>query len=347
MEKILNDGTLREFLSLIDEAQKVVICAHVGPDGDAVGSSLVIKQWLVRRGKQVEIILPNAFPDFLSWMPGAEEIKIFYRHEVTFRPIIQAADLFFIVDMNQPTRLMGLEEAVMANSAPKIMIDHHLNPSDFCQVTVSRPDMCATGEVLCHLLYQLGDLDNITPEMAVCIYAAMMCDTGAFTYASSRPEVYECISKLLARGIDKDRIYRNVYWTYSPTRMRLMGYMLYVKMELMLELNASIMVLTNEERRMFGIKNGDTEGFVNMPLQMSGMRLSVFLSEDTENSGLVKVSLRSVDDFPCDEMAVRFFNGGGHRNASGGRLFCTMEEAVEKTKEAIRFYAPQLSAKLL
>ena len=167
----------------------------------------------------------------------------------------------------------------------------------------------------------------------------MMCDTGAFTYNSNRAVVYECISYLLNRGIDKDRIYRNVFWTYSLARMRLTGYLLYVKMEVLSELHASIITLTNQERKMFSVKNGDTEGIVNMPLQMCGMRLSVFLSEDTEHAGVVKVSLRSVDDFPCNDMSARFFNGGGHKNASGGRLYCSMDEAVQKVREAIKSYA--------
>jgi phosphoesterase RecJ-like protein len=227
----------------------------------------------------------------------------------------------------------------MANPAPKIMIDHHLNPTDFCQLVISRPDMCASAEVICHLLYQLGEMEQITPDEATCIYAAMMCDTGAFTFNSNRAVVYECISHLLNRGIDKDKIYRNVFWTYSIARMRLTGYLLYVKMENLPELHASIITLTNQERKMLGIKNGDTEGIVNMPLQISGMRLSVFLSEDTEHDGVVKVSLRSVDDFPCNDMSAQFFNGGGHKNASGGKLYCSMEEAIEKVRKAIKSYA--------
>ncbi len=340
MENIITNETLSEFLSLIDGAQRIVICAHIGPDGDAVGSSLAIKHWLAARGKEATIIFPNSFPDFLSWLPGADEIKIFYKHEVTYNAIIHRADLFIIADLNQSARLMGMEQAVLRNPAPKIMIDHHLSPSDFCNVVISRPEMCATGEVLCHLLHQMGQLEHISEQTAICLYTAMMCDTGAFTYASSRPQVYECISHLLAHGIDKDRIYRQVFWTSSPARMRLQGYMLYVKLDLMPEMHAAIMTLTNEERRQFGIKNGDTEGFVNIPLQIAGMQLSVFLSQDTEAPEVVKVSLRSVDNFPCDVMAARYFNGGGHSNASGGRITCTMEQAVERVKAAIWEFAP-------
>lgn len=343
MEKILIEEEQRLFLDLIDKAKKVVICAHVSPDGDAIGSTLALKHWLTGKGKQVTVVVPNIFPDFLHWMPGAEDVKVYLKHEEEVNPIVAEADLFIIADLNDSTRMQELEACVLANPAPKIMIDHHLNPTDFCQLVVSRPDMCATAEVICHLLHQLGELEQITTEEATCLYAAMMCDTGAFTYNSNRAVVYECISYLLNRGIDKDKIYRNVYWTCSLARIRLTGYLLYVKMETIPEMHTSIITLTNKERKLFGIKNGDTEGIVNMPLQISGMRLSVFLSEDTERAGIIKVSLRSVDDFPCNDLSAQFFNGGGHLNASGGRLSCTMDEAVQKVHEAIKSYAHLLN----
>jgi len=342
MEKILEEREMKTLLALIEGAQHPVICPHINPDGDAIGSSLALKHFLARKGKVAEVVVPNHFPDFLRWMPGAETIKVFAHHEEKVKPIIEAADLFLIADLNDSRRLMGLEAAVLENPAQKVMIDHHINPGDFCQMVISHPEMCATGEVLCHLLYQMGEMDNLTQEEATCLYAAMMCDTGAFSFASNRAVIYECISLLLSKGIDKDRIYRNVFWTASPARMRLQGYMLYVKLKIVNGLHASVMTLTNEERRLFHIKNGDTEGLVNMPLQIQGMRLSVFLAEDTESEGVVKVSLRSVDDFPCNEMAAEFFNGGGHKNASGGRLECTMEEAQKKVDEALKKYGDLL-----
>ena len=343
MEKILTEEGLRRFSDLTDNATKVVICAHVSPDGDAIGSTLALKHWLTRKGKQVTVVMPNFFPDFLHWMPGALDIMVYMKHEETVAPIVAEADLFLITDLNDSSRMQELEACVLANPAPKIMIDHHLNPTDFCHLVISRPDMCASAEVICHLLHQLGELEKITSDEATCLYAAMMCDTGAFTFNSNRAVVYECISFLLDRGIDKDKIYRNVFWTYSLARMRLTGYMLYVKMEVLPELHASIITLTNQERKMFSVKNGDTEGIVNMPLQIAGMRLSVFLSEDTEHDGVVKVSLRSVDDFPCNELSAQYFNGGGHKNASGGRLYCGMEEAVQKVREAIKSYSHLLN----
>lgn len=342
MENTLSEKELKEFRKLLDDCTKVVISAHVGPDGDAIGSALGLANYLRRKGKQVTVAMPNIFPDFLKWMPGADSILIYTRQQEQAKAAIEQADLIIICDLNQPSRLSGLEEHVMASQAPRILIDHHLDPAYFCQLTVSRPEMCATGEVICHLLHQLGELNSISQDEAVCLYAAMMCDTGAFSFNSNRPVIFECISHLLARGIDKDQIYRNVFYTASEGRLRLQGYLLYVNMKVLHNYHTTIITLTNEERRRFNVKNGDTEGLVNIPLQILGMRLSIFINEDTEHPGTMKLSLRSVDDFPCDQMASRFFNGGGHKNASGGKLVCTMEEACETVKKAVETFSEML-----
>ena len=323
----------------------VIICTHVNPDGDAIGSSLALKHHLERKGKQATIAVPNVFPDFLNWLPGADSILIYTKHKEQIATALNAADLVIVCDLNQPNRLGGLEEAIMASKAPRILIDHHLDPdTSFCQTIISEPAMCATGEVICHMLSQQNELDDISENEATCLYTAMMCDTGAFSFNSNRPVIYEHISRLLAKGIDKDQIYRNVFWTASEGRLRLQGYLLYVNMKVLHELHTTIITLTNEERRRFKVKNGDTEGIVNIPLTMLGMRLSVFINEDTEHPGIMKLSLRSVGDFPCDQMASRFFNGGGHKNASGGKLQCTMQEAIEKVKAAIDAYADHLKS---
>ena len=350
MEKILTEEQLALLQSKIDEAQRVACVCHVNPDGDALGSTLAIAAWMKVLGKECAVVMPNRFPDFLQWMPGAPDIVRYDKHADKADAILRQADLLWVCDMNAANRALGME-VILSECVERshqgglfmVMTDHHLDPNpSFCNLQVSRPEMCATCEVLCHLLWQMGRMDMLTEIEATCLYTGMMTDTGAFTYASSRSVIYECISLLLARGIDKDRIYRNVFWTSTPNRMRLVGYMLYVKMETIPGMNATVMTLTNQERRMLGVKNGDTEGIVNMPLQIQGMRLSVFISEDTEHPGFVKFSLRSVDDFPCNEMSARFFNGGGHKNASGGRLQCTIEEAVEIFHRAVKEFAPLL-----
>lgn len=156
---------------------------------------------------------------------------------------------------------------------------------------------------------------------------------------------YTTLSGNADKGFDKDKIYRNVFFSYSVDRFRLLGYMLYVKLEYFPEYHASLMTLTREEQKRFSHRKGDTEGFVNMPLQIRKSRLSVFLREDTERNGMVRVSLRSVDDFPCNRMAEEFFNGGGHLNAAGGELACTMDEAVERVRVALKKYTPLLAVK--
>ena len=166
-----------------------------------------------------------------------------------------------------------------------------------------------------------------------------MTDTGGFTYNSTRPEIFYIISLLLAKGIDKDRIYRNVFHTFSPMRLRLTGYVLYEKLRILTPLRASYYIITKEEQRRFNFIKGDAEGLVNMPLQIKGHRLSISLREDSENENVVWISLRSVDDFPCNEMSARFFNGGGHKNAAGGKLYCNVAEAEKIVQDAIRAYA--------
>ena len=325
---------------LPSSGSRIVICTHVNPDGDAIGSSLALKHFLERKGRQVTVIVPNIFPDFLKWLPGADTILVYSKQQNQTKQAIDSAGLIIVCDLNQPNRLAALEQDIMACKAPRILIDHHLDPDkDFCQHIFSEPTMCATGEVICSILCQEGELDNISVEEATCLYTAMMCDTGAFSFNSNRPVIYEYISRLMARGIDKDQIYRNVFYTASEARLRLQGFLLYVNMKVLHEHHTAIITLTNEERRHFKIKNGDTEGIVNIPLTMLGMRLSVFINEDTEHPGTMKLSLRSVGDFPCDQMASRFFNGGGHKNASGGKLQCTMPEAIEKVKAVIENYS--------
>lgn len=335
------------FLDQIEASRHAVICAHVNPDGDAIGSTLALKHHIEKKGGEATVILPNVFPDFLAWMPGADTILVQTnpKHKEQIADLVAQADLVIVCDLNQPKRLAALEDIIMQSTAPRILIDHHLDPDDFCQAVASHPEMCATGEVICHLLDQSGKLDDISQEEAICLYTAMMCDTGAFSFNSSRPVIFQYVSRLLAHGIDKDQIYRNVFWTATENRLRLQGYLLYVNMKVLHERHTAIITLTNAERRRFKIKNGDTEGIVNLPLQILGMRLSIFISEDTEHPGTMKLSLRSVGDIPCDQIASRHFGGGGHKNASGGKLYCSMEEAVEKVRTTLDNYAEWLTDK--
>lgn len=342
LDNLLSEVDVQHLCTLLDKAHNIIVTCHVSPDGDAMGAVLAFSHFLWRKGKNAQPVVPNIFPDFLKWMPGVERVHIYEKHENEVAPLVAAADLIICLDFNAPDRLQGLQKPVTDSQSPKIMIDHHLDPVDFCDWVVSRQEMSSTCELLYRILVQLEGLEPMTYEEAVCLYTGMMTDTGCFSYNSNRSDIYYIIGRLLTKGIDKDKIYRNVFFNYSAERFRLMGYMLYVKLEYFPEYHASLMTLTREEQKRFSHKKGDTEGFVNIPLQIGKSRLSVFLREDTERHN-IRVSLRSVDDFPCNRMAAEFFNGGGHLNASGGELSCTMDEAVQIVRKALKKYASLLT----
>lgn len=344
MNKILTEQQTALWHKYIgsDEIKSVVITAHRGPDGDAIGSCTALCSWLRRLGKQAQIVVPNYFPDFLHWMPLADKILIYSGHEEDAKPVLEAADLIIMCDHGELHRMWTLGEFISTLPTPRMMIDHHLDPdTSAAELIISHPEVSSTCEVLMRMMLEVEGSEPMTHDEAVSIYTGMMTDTGAFTYASNRPEIYELLSILLTKSIDKDKIYRNVFFTYTPERMRLMGYILYVKMEVMKRIHTSLITFTNAERRRFNIKAGDTEGIVNLPLQIQGMKLSIFLREDTEQP-IIRVSLRSVDDFPCNEMAAEFFGGGGHKNASGGELWGTMDDALAVVKRAVQKYMPLL-----
>lgn len=342
MKQILSSEARNKVGELLSKATNVVCVAHVNPDGDALGSTLMVMHWMRRLGKQATVVLPNRIPDFLAAMPGFADILTLDKVPHKVKAVVAEADLIWVCDHSRRDRTRELEDILKENACPRIMVDHHLDPEDYCDVQIVEPEACAACEVLCRMMMELGEMPDMTQEEAECLYCGMMTDTGAFTYNSNRPEVYECIGALLEKGIDKDKLYRKLFWTLTPNRLRLQGYLLYSKLTVVPGLNASYMVLNNMERKLLGTKNGDTEGIVNMPLQIQGMKFSALMSQDTEFPAQYRISLRSVDDFPCNEMAERFFQGGGHKNASGGKFVGTEEEVIEQMEKAIAAYADML-----
>ena len=340
--ELLSPEELNQLRNLIVAADNIVVCCHVSPDGDAIGSSLARAEALRQFDKKPTIIVPDQFPDFLRWLPCVETIMRYDKHPDEADAIIGDADLIFCLDFNELSRTDDMEKPLSATHASKVLIDHHLNPSVDAVLSISRPPLSSTCEMVFRLVWQLGLFPQLDRKFAVPVYCGMMTDTGGFTFASNAPEIFFIICQLLTKGIDKDRIYRNVYNVFSEHRLRLQGYVLYKKMNVVDNLHASYFTLTRDDLQRFQYTKGDSEGLVNMPLQIKDMRLSISLREDTERDNLILVSLRSVDDFPCNEMAARFFNGGGHKNASGGRLFCGMEEAEEITRKAIHAYSSLL-----
>lgn len=344
LSKIIADTNVKQFAAWIRDFERFAIVVHVSPDGDAIGSALGLRHYLVKKGKTVDIIVPNLFPDFLRWMSCAPDIVRYDKWKEKGDTLLNAADVICCLDFNELSRVDEMKEAVKNASGKKIMIDHHLNPENFCRIVISHPETCSTSELIFRLIYQLDDVKNISKEGAECIYCGMMTDTGGFTYNSNKPEIYTIISELLSKGIDKDQIYRNVYNTYSEGRLRLEGYVLYNKMEVFPEFRSALIYLDRQEQRRFHYVKGDTEGFVNIPLSIKNIIFSAFIREDTEKN-MIKVSLRSVGSFPCNKVAADFFNGGGHLNASGGEYYGTLEEALRLFKQALVKYQDLLLAK--
>ena len=344
LSKVISQANIDHVEKWFERADKIVIVSHVSPDGDAIGSSLGLWHFLNSQDKNVHVIVPNAFPDFLKWMPGAKEVIQYNRYKEFADKLIMEADVICCLDFNVLSRIDEMEEVVRVSPGRKMIVDHHLYPGDFARIVISHPQISSTSELVFRLICQLGNFSDITKEAAECIYTGMMTDTGGFTYNSNDREIYLIIGELLSKGIDKDEIYRNVFNTHSEGRLRLMGYVLYEKMQVFPQFNAALITLTREEQKKFQYKKGDTEGFVNMPLSMKGICFSVFLREDTEKD-MIKVSLRSVGTFPCNEVAAEFFGGGGHLNASGGEFYGPIEEAVSLFKQALVKYEDLLLGK--
>ncbi len=328
--------------SLIDGAENIVVCCHVSPDGDAVGSILGWAEVLKLLGKEPLLVVPDQFPDYLQWLPNIEKIVRYDKRPDFVNTVLKIADLVFCLDFNTLSRTDALAGALETCKAPFVLIDHHLDPNIKCEVRVSHPEMSSTCELVFRMAWQLGVFDQLGRHFAAAVYCGMMTDTGGFTYNSSSPDIYFIISQLLTKRINKDKIYRNVYHNYSESRLRLVGHVLCNRLVVDAGRHAAYFTLSREDQKAFHFMKGDAEGIVNMPLQIKGLRLSISLREDTGKDNFINVSLRSVDDFPCNSMAADFFNGGGHLNASGGKLHCSLAEAVKVVEKALVAYEDKL-----
>lgn len=335
ISKIIAEDQITKVKKAIDDVDKIVIVAHVGPDGDAMGSTLALWHYLMTIEKEPVVIVPTMYANFLAWMPGSECVLIYEKDKKKADELIAAAELIFTLDFNQASRMAKMADAVINAAAPKILVDHHLHPDTYAKITVSYPEVSSTSELIFRLICRLGDFSMINLACAECIYTGMMTDTGGFTYNSNKQEIYTIIAELIKLGVDKDDIYRKVFNNYSADRMRLMGYALYNKMKVYPEHKAALITLSLKELEEFNYQTGDAEGLVNMPLSIEGVIFSVFMREDSDK---IKISLRSQGTFPANKVSADLFNGGGHLNAAGGESYTTLEEAVTKFETALSDY---------
>ena len=355
ISSILSSKEVEKAASFFESARNIVIVTHMSPDGDAMGSSLGMKHYL----QSANVIVPNAFPSFLAWMPGAEEDFVYESQSQEADALIEAADLIILTDFHEPKRIGSLGDKILAtlNGTQNVLIvDHHLATTDV-KVTFAKAKELVTfiesgspsaSELVFRLIYQLINqtasfhfkLSTLNLEAATCLYTGMMTDTGNFSFNSNYPEMYEIVGQLVAAGVNKDDIYNKVFNQYSADRMRLMGYCLYNKMRIFPEHHTALIYLSRKELYRFNFQSGDAEGLVNLPLQISDVYYSVFMREDKVNPSeinlangskiKVKISLRSQGDRPVNVLAHEVFGGGGHKNASGGEYYGPLSEAVQK-----------------
>ena len=325
---------LRELLA---EPKRVVIVGHTNPDGDAIGSSLALAEVLTARGHKVTCTLPNNYPYYLKWIPNSDSIIIYKNdNEHLTEKALAEADVIICADMNSLTRADALGEAVAKNStAKRVLIDHHLFPAEGFDVMFSYPELSSTAFLMYSVIVALYGKEAVTQTVATQLYVGIMTDTGNFAFSALTPELFEAVAALSATGINIPQIYNNVYNSFTEGRAKLFGYAINRKMKTLLGGRVAYMSLTEEEMRRFWFQQGDNEGFVNYPLTIKKMKMSAMF---TAQQGFIRVSLRSRGDVDVDTFARRYFNGGGHKNAAGGKSFVSMEETIEHYIKSVNEY---------
>lgn len=316
----------KELSELLDSADNILLISHINPDGDAIGSQLALYHYLNSKGKKAGMMCPNNLQEFLKWMDGSDKINVFIRKRKKCISLIESADLILMMDFNQPNRLGEAEEFVIRSSATKVIIDHHLEPKDFANLIISDPSSCSTSELVHEMVTLMNGGPFLNKSYSEDIYVGIITDTGNFEHGSYTGRTLRIIAGLLESGIDKDQLLNIVYNNFSADRMRLMGLALKERMTVLSEYRTAYISLTKKDLADFNHVKGDTEGFVNLPLSIKGINFSVLF---IEKDNFVKLSFRSKGKFPVNEFASRYFTGGGHRNASGGEFYDTLENTIK------------------
>jgi len=320
-------NTAEEVKKLLSVPQKIVITTHQRPDGDAIGSSLGLFHFLKKKNQEVYFISPTTYPDFLKWVPGTEHVIIFENEKAKCQELVESATLIFCLDFNKLYRLEELGRFIENSSAPKILIDHHLEPDGFASHEFWNVKACSTAELVYDFISKLNELDSVDQNIATCLYTGILTDTDRFRVPSTSAEVHQITAALLEYGIDHTGIYQNIYESFSENRFRFLGYCLREKLEIVKELNVGIIPLEKNDMMRFGIQLGDTENLVNYPLWIKDVIVSALI---TQRPNEVKLSLRSKGDFSVEKICREHFGGGGHRNAAGGTSYMSVKETREK-----------------
>ncbi|MCX2743155.1 bifunctional oligoribonuclease/PAP phosphatase NrnA [Mangrovivirga sp. M17] len=317
--------------------RKIVITTHHKPDADALGSSLGLAGYLIKRGHDVQVITPSDYPGFLHWMKGNDDVIIYDEENAKVMDVITSkvanADLIFCLDFSCLSRINGLGELVEKSNSEKVLIDHHQNPQDFAQYVFWDTGAAATAELVYDLLVDMGESDLIDTDIAEALYSGIMTDTGSFRHSNTTKHVHEVVGQLIGHGADINKVSRLIYDNNSPERMKFLGWALYENLTIVPDLETAYFSISAEDLTRFNSKTGDTEGIVNYALSIEGVKIAAMFTEREEG---VKISFRSVTEIAVNEIAAEHFDGGGHKNAAGGKSDLSLEDTVDKFLTILR-----------
>ena len=324
----MNKQDIKNIKQLLSIPKKIVIVSHKNPDGDAIGSSLGLYHYLIKFNHDVNVIMPNDFPEFLKWMPDCKMILDYESQSEISKNLISDSDLIFTLDFNDLSRVDALEPYLSDSKAIKIMIDHHQQPSDYADYMYSDVTICSTSQMIYHFIDMLNDIELMDKTIGTCLYAGIMTDTGSFRFSSTTSTTHKVVAHLIEKGVNNSDVHNQVYDTNSYGRLQLLGQAL-KNLKIIPDLKTAYITLSQNELNQNNFKKGDTEGIVNYALSIKGTVLAAIFIEH-KLDGVVKISLRSKGDFSVNELARTHFNGGGHTNAAGGRSQLSMKDTVEK-----------------
>ncbi|WEK34651.1 MAG: DHH family phosphoesterase [Candidatus Pseudobacter hemicellulosilyticus] len=325
---------IRELYPLLTTPRKVVITMHQKPDADAMGSALGLYHFLVQLGHQPIVISPTNWARWLNWMPGCDKVVDFELNRDKTDAILRDADWLFCLDFNIFHRTKNLAPRLAAFTGTRILIDHHQQPDEpNFQYGISNTAKSSTCEMIYDLIVGSGHRGLLNKEIASCIYAGVMTDTGSFRFPAASADVHKMVAELKEHGLDHTKVHENIYDNYLENRLRFIGHILLHRMEVFYEYNTALIAISKKDLLRYEIKTGDTEGLVNYPLSIQGIRLAALVIDRDEER---KWSFRSKGDFDTNTFARKYFEGGGHYNASGGRSSASLDETVQHFIDAMQ-----------
>ncbi len=333
-----------KFKEIISKPQKVVVLMHPKPDADALGSTLALTSYLTKKGHSVTPISPTDYPNFLNWLPGNESVLVFQKEspQKTEKAIAEAS-LIFCLDFNNLSRIFELGDMVRKSSAIKVLIDHHLEPEQFADFEQWDGTAASTAELVYQVIHELEDDDLIDQPIAENLYAGLMTDTGGFRHSNTSHKVFLVAAELVAHGAEPAKISKLIYDTNSLERLRLMGFVLAEKLQVLPEYNTAYIVLTADELKKFSSQTGDTEGLVNYGLSVKGVSMAALIYQRKD---MIKLSFRSFGKFSVNDFARKHFNGGGHKNAAGGQSDLTLDQTIKKFLDLLPEYQAGLNSSI-